>query len=90
MDYISPPGSPVHEIFQARILEWKSPCPSPRDRPNPGIEPMSTALAGKFFAAEPPGKPLNNIDTRLFRREQSEAGPGLSSQVQAAQVQALG
>ena len=27
---------------------------------------------------------------RLFRREQSEAGPGLSSQVQAAQVQALG
>ena len=28
--------------------------------------------------------------SRLFHREQSEAGPGLSSQVQAAQVQALG
>ena len=28
--------------------------------------------------------------SRLFCREQSEAGPGLSSQVQAAEVQALG
>ena len=27
------------------------------DLPNPGIEPKSPALAGGFFAAEPPGKP---------------------------------
>ena len=27
------------------------------DPPDPGIEPMSPALAGKFFTTEPPGKP---------------------------------
>ena len=26
--------------------------------PGPGIEPMSLALAGRFFTTEPPGKPL--------------------------------
>ena len=33
------------------------PFPSPGDLPNPGIKPLSSALAGGFFAAEPPGKP---------------------------------
>ena len=37
------PGSTVHGIFQARILEWV-PFPSPGDLPNPGIEPGSPAL----------------------------------------------
>ena len=32
--------------------------PSPRDLPNPGIEPMSPALAGGFFTTEPPGSPF--------------------------------
>jgi len=27
------------------------------DLPKPGIEPMSPALAGKFFTTEPPEKP---------------------------------
>ena len=27
------------------------PCPPPRDLPDPGIEPRSPALAGRFFAA---------------------------------------
>ena len=34
--------------------------PTPRDLPDPGIEPASfasSALAGIFFATEPPGKP---------------------------------
>ena len=47
----SPPGSSVHEILQARILEWVA-CPPPGDLPNPGMEPaslMSSALAGVFF-----------------------------------------
>ena len=35
------------------------PFPSPGDLPNPGIEPASLALAGEFFATEPPGKPVN-------------------------------
>ena len=33
------------------------PFPSPGDLPDPGIEPMSPALAGGFFTTEPPGKP---------------------------------
>ena len=32
------------------------PFPSPGDLPNPGIEPMSPALACGFFTPEPPGK----------------------------------
>ena len=34
------------------------PFPSPGDLPNPGIEPVSLALAGGFFTAEPPGNQL--------------------------------
>ena len=44
------PGSFVHEILQARILESTA-MPSSRDLPDPGIEPvslMSPALAGGF------------------------------------------
>ena len=32
------------------------PFPPPGDLPDPGIEPTSLALAGGFFAIEPPGK----------------------------------
>ena len=32
------------------------PFPSPGDRPDPGTELMSSALVGRFFIAEPPGK----------------------------------
>ena len=32
------------------------PFSSPGDLPNPGIEPVSPALAGIFFTTEPPGK----------------------------------
>ena len=33
------------------------PFPFPGDLPDPGIEPMSPALAGGVFTAEPPGTP---------------------------------
>ena len=39
----SPPGSSVHRILQARVLEWVA-MPSSRSLPDPGIEPMSPAL----------------------------------------------
>ena len=32
--------------------------PPPGDLPNPGIEPASPALAGRFFTTEPPGKTM--------------------------------
>ena len=34
------------------------PFPSPGDLPDPGIKPVSPALAGRFFTTEPPGKPI--------------------------------
>ena len=46
----SPPGSSVHGILQARILEWVA-MPWFRESPCPGIKsksPMSLALAGEF------------------------------------------
>ena len=63
----SPPGSSVHGILQARIIEWLS-FPPPGDLPDPGIEPaslMPPALADRFvfvfvfvfvLPLAPPGK----------------------------------
>ena len=58
----SPPGSFVHGLLQARILD-EFPCPPPGDPPNPGTEAESPALAGGLFTTEPSGKPqlFNNI-----------------------------
>ena len=56
----SPPGSSLYGILQARILEWVA-VPSargpfqPRDRT---CISCSSWLAGRFFTAEPLGKPL--------------------------------
>ena len=57
----SPPGSSVHGISQARILEWVAISFSPWDLPDPGLEPvslMSLALAGGSLLLAPPGKTL--------------------------------
>ena len=55
------PGSSVHGISQARILEWVvfSFSKGFPGFPNPGIKLVSPALAGRFFTTEPPGKPLD-------------------------------
>ena len=47
----SPPGSSVHGISQARILEGL-PFPSPGNLPDLGIKPKSPALKGRFFTTE--------------------------------------
>ena len=40
-----------------RQEHWSGlPFPSPGDLPDPEIEALSPALAGRFFTAEPPGK----------------------------------
>ena len=44
----SPPGSSVHEIFQARILEWVSISFS-RGSSQPGDRTQVTCTAGRFF-----------------------------------------
>ena len=54
-----PPGSSVHGIFQARILEWVAySCSRGSSRCRDRIRvSMSPAFAGGFFTTEPTGKP---------------------------------
>ena len=57
----------MHGIAQARILEWVASL-SPGDLPDPGIKPVSPALAGRFFITEPPGKTYQQIgSTRPYK-----------------------
>ena len=46
----------VHEILQARILEWIA-FPFSKDLPNPGIEPRSPSLQVDSLPTEPQGSP---------------------------------
>ena len=55
-DFLQPmdcslPGSSVHEILQARILERVA-IPSPGDLPNPGTEPGSPALQADLLSSQ--------------------------------------
>ena len=56
MDY-SLPGSSVHGIFQARVLEWGSHFLLQGDLPDPGIKPGSSAVQADALPSKPPGKP---------------------------------
>ena len=49
------PGSSVHGILQAKMLES---FPFPGDIPDPGIEPRSPAWQANSLPSEPPGKPV--------------------------------
>ena len=49
------PGSSVHGIFQARVLEWVA-IDSSGDLPISGIEPGFPALQADALLSEPPGK----------------------------------
>ena len=63
MDWI-PPGSSVHGIFQARILESVAISLSPGDLPNPGVKstyPVSPALVGGFSIATAIFSEKNNV-----------------------------
>ena len=51
------PGSSVHGILQARILEWVA-ISSPEDLPDPRIEPGSPELQAVSLPTELPGKPM--------------------------------
>ena len=61
----SPPGSSVHWILQARILEWVA-VPSCRGSSQPGIKlasPMSPTVAGRFFTTGHLGSPWMPVAT---------------------------
>ena len=62
--HCSPPGSSVHGILQARILEWVA-MPSSRES-SPGIEPVSLKsppLAGGFFTTSATWEALDGCTT---------------------------
>ena len=48
------PGSSVHGVFQARMLEWV-PFPPPEDLPDQGIEPGSPVLQADSLPFKPQG-----------------------------------
>ena len=56
MDY-SLPGSSIHGILQARILEWVATSFS-RGSSRPGGRPRSPALQADSLPPEPPGAPV--------------------------------
>ena len=56
MDH-SLPGSSDNGIFQATILEWVA-MPSSRGSSQPRDQICISYIAGRFFTAEPLGKPL--------------------------------
>jgi len=61
----SPPASSVHEIFQARILEWVA-ISSPGDFPNPGVKPGSAALQADSLPTELQGKPYSTLQRNKY------------------------
>ena len=54
----SPPGSSVHGIFQAKILEQVA-ISTPQNLCDSGMEPGFPALLADSLPSEPPGKPLS-------------------------------
>ena len=52
----SPPGSSVHGILQARILEWAA-ISFYRGSSWPRDQTQVSCTAGRYFTTEPPGKP---------------------------------
>ena len=68
----SPPGSSVHGILQAEILEWL-PFPSPGDLPDPGLKSGSPTLQMDFFfnLLSHQESPWRVILPRLLARERS-------------------
>ena len=51
---------PLSMEFSRQEYWSELPFPSPGDPPNPGIEPASLALAGRFFTPAPSRKPKGN------------------------------
>ena len=57
----NPSGSSVHEILQARILEWVNiPFSRGSSWPKDQVEPGSIELQVDYLPSGPPGKPFAN------------------------------
>ena len=53
--------APLSMEFLRQEYWGRLPFPFSEDLPDPGIKPVSPALASRFFTTEPPGKPLSHI-----------------------------
>ena len=77
----SPPGSSVHGISQARILEWVAIAFS-RGSSQPRDQTCISYIAGGFFTAEPPGKLKSHFSVMIIigltnqKRKKRKGGKG--------------
>ena len=86
----SMPGSTVHGIFQARIME-RLPFLFPGDLPNPGIKPASPSLAGGFFTMVPRGLLRRKWPpTPIFLPGESHGQRSLAGYIQSMGSQRVG
>ena len=60
-----PPGSSVHGILQARLLQWVKPVLSLGNLPDPEIKARSPTLQTNSLSSELPGKPRVAVDLCL-------------------------
>ena len=71
---LNPPGSSVHGILQARILEWAAISYSRASSSKLGMEPASltfTALAGRFFITKPPENQHSHLISFLLKKKKT-------------------
>ena len=75
------PGSPLHGIFQARILEWVTISFSRiSSQPRDGNHVSCVCcVAGGFFTTVPPGKPINRLYSSIKYKVQKR-GVQISTQ----------
>jgi len=57
------PQAPLSMVFPRQEYWSGLPFPPPEDLPDPGIEPMSPALADRFFIPEPQGKHIKTTNS---------------------------
>ena len=58
--------------FPRPEYEGGLPFPSPGDLSNPGIEPASPALAGRYITAEPRGKHVDHVHAQVVQAKKTE------------------
>ena len=83
----SPPGSSVHGILQARILEWVA-YPFSGDLLAPGTEPRSPALSADSLLTEPAGK-LKKLEWVAIPSPGVIPDPGIKLESPALQADSL-
>ena len=85
----SPPGSSVHGILQARILEW-SPCPPPGGLPDPGMTSCSLhCISSMDLGLSKLEEVLDDREAGVLQSMGSQGRTGLSDRVPAARPQIL-